>query len=45
MMRLSAVQMSALLEGLDWSRVQPRDVVRPSATTRALLAAHEPISL
>jgi transposase len=31
MMRLSAAQMSALIEGLDWSRVQPRDVVRPSA--------------
>jgi transposase len=30
--RLSAVQMSALLEGLEWSSVQPRDVVRPSAT-------------
>ena len=32
MLRLSAVQMSALLEGLEWSSVQPRDVVRPSAT-------------
>ena len=32
MMRLSAVQMSALLEGLEWLRVAPRDVVRPSAT-------------
>ena len=32
MMRLSAAQMSALLEGLEWSRVQPREVVRPSAT-------------
>ena len=31
MMRLSATQLSTLLEGLDWSRVQPRDVVRPSA--------------
>ena len=32
MMRLSSVQLSALLDGLDWSRVEPRDVVRPSAT-------------
>ena len=32
MLRLSAVQMSALLEGLEWSSVQPRDIVRPSAT-------------
>jgi transposase len=32
MISLSAVQMSALLEGLEWSRVQPREVVRPSAT-------------
>jgi len=31
-MRLSATQLSALIEGLDWARVQPRDVVRPSAT-------------
>lgn len=31
MISLSAVQMSALLEGLEWSRVQPREVVRPSA--------------
>ena len=30
--RLSAVQMSALLEGLEWSSVPPREVVRPSAT-------------
>lgn len=30
--RLSAAQLSALLEGLDWSRVLARDVVRPSAT-------------
>ena len=32
MLRLSAVQMSALLEGLEWSHVQPREVIRPSAT-------------
>lgn len=31
-MRLSAAQLSALLEGLDWSRVVARDAVRPSAT-------------
>ena len=30
--RLSAAQLSALLEGLDWSRVHAREVVRPSAT-------------
>jgi transposase len=32
MIRLSATQLSSLLEGLHWSRVEPRDVVRPSAT-------------
>ena len=31
-MRLSAAQLSALLEGLDFARVYPRDVTRPSAT-------------
>ena len=31
-MRLSVAQLSALLEGLDFSRVYPRDVTRPSAT-------------
>lgn len=31
-MRLSAAQLSALLEGLDFSRVYPRDIARPSAT-------------
>ena len=30
-MRLSAAQLSALLEGLDWSRVHARRVVRPQA--------------
>ena len=30
--RLSAAQLSALLEGMDFSRVQARDVVRPSAS-------------
>ena len=32
-MALSAVQLSALLEGLDWARVQPRETVRPSAAS------------
>ena len=32
MMRLSPAQLSALLEGLDWSRVHARRVVRPTAT-------------
>ena len=32
-MRLSAAQLSALLEGLDWSRVQARAVERPSAAS------------
>lgn len=31
-MRLSAAQLSALLEGLDWSRVHAREIARPSAT-------------
>ncbi len=31
-MRLSPAQLSALLEGLDWSRVHARRVVRPTAT-------------
>lgn len=30
-MRLSAAQLSALLEGLDWSRVAPREIERPRA--------------
>jgi transposase len=32
MMKLSAVQLSALLEGSEWMRMERRDVVRPSAT-------------
>ena len=32
MIRLSATQLSTLLEGLQWSQVEPRDVIRPSAT-------------
>ena len=31
-MRLSPAQLSALLEGLDWTRVHARCVVRPTAT-------------
>jgi transposase len=31
-MRLSPAQLSALLEGLDWSRVHARRVGRPTAT-------------
>ena len=31
-MHLSAAQLSALLEGLDFTRVYPRDVARPTAT-------------
>lgn len=32
MMKLSAVQLAALLEGGQWARVERPDVVRPSAT-------------
>lgn len=31
MMKLSAVQLAALLEGAEWARVERREVVRPSA--------------
>ena len=31
-MRLSPAQLAALLEGLDWTRVHARRVVRPTAT-------------
>ena len=31
-MHLSAAQLSALIEGLDFTRVYPRDLARPSAT-------------
>jgi transposase len=31
-MRLTAAQLSALIEGLDWSRVQALDVRKPTAT-------------
>jgi transposase len=31
-MRLTPAQLAALLEGLEWRRIEPRDVIRPSAT-------------
>ena len=31
LMKLSAAQLCVLLDGLEWSRVEPRDVARPSA--------------
>jgi transposase len=33
MMRLSASQLAALVDGLDWSRLQARDVAAPIATS------------
>ena len=32
-MRLSASQLAALMDGMDWSRLQARDDVRPTATS------------
>ena len=32
-MRLSASQLAALIDGLDWSRLQARDIARPTATS------------
>lgn len=32
-MRLSASQLAALVDGLDWSRLHARDVPRPTATS------------
>ena len=32
-MRLSAVQLAVLVDGMDWSRLHARDVVRPTATS------------
>jgi transposase len=32
-MRLSPSQMAALFDGMDWSRLHARDVVRPTATS------------
>jgi transposase len=33
MMRLSASQLTALVDGMDWSRLHARDVARPTATS------------
>jgi len=33
MMRLSASQLAALVDGMDWSRLYARDVARPTATS------------
>jgi transposase len=33
MMRLSASQLAALVDGLDWSRLRARDIARPTATS------------
>jgi len=32
MMRLTPAELSMLLEGLEWTHMQPRDVIRPNAT-------------
>jgi transposase len=32
-MRLTAAQLAALVDGMDWSRLHARDVVRPTATS------------
>jgi transposase len=32
-MRLSASQLAALMDGLDWSRLQTRDIAQPTATS------------
>jgi transposase len=32
MMQLTPAQLATLLEGLEWSRIEPRNIVRPSAT-------------
>src|SRR5204863_9343352 len=36
MMRLTASQLAALVDGMDWSRLHARDVARPTATSSAL---------
>jgi transposase len=33
MMRLSASQLAALVDGMDWSRLQARDIARPIAAS------------
>src|SRR6266436_3733453 len=32
-MRLTSAQLAALVDGLDWSRLHPREVTRPTATS------------
>ena len=32
-MRLTSAQLAALIDGMDWSRLHARDVVRPTATS------------
>ena len=32
-MRLSASQLAALMDGLDWSRLHARDIAQPTATS------------
>jgi transposase len=32
-MRLSASQLAALMDGVDWSRLQARDIAQPTATS------------
>jgi len=32
-MRLTSAQVAALVDGLDWSRLHPREVTRPTATS------------
>ena len=32
-MRLTSAQLAALVDGMDWSRLHPREVTRPTATS------------
>jgi transposase len=32
-MRLTSAQLAALVDGMDWSRLHARDIVRPTATS------------
>jgi len=32
-MRLTSAQLAVLVDGMDWSRLHARDVVRPTATS------------
>jgi transposase len=32
-MRLTSAQLAALIDGMDWSRLQARDIARPTATS------------